>query len=638
MKISCLVPTYGRPTLVQNAIACFLAQDYPADRRRLLILDDAGQITPQSGEGWCVWSTPHRMETLAAKYVKLDSLDAGWAEALVIWDDDDIYLPWHLSGHAAALRDSRWSYPEKIWTLKDGRLELCLTDGRFWASAAVRVDLLRSLNGFVQSAAADFDQANLRAWRQHGGVPGRPSPPSVVYGWGRSNHCSSLMVNPNATEWYKATAMMETAKVDRLTPNMDTQTAAIFAALAPSPDTSMCSTAGESSEAHADAYDVVRALLGARELDDHDTASSEGRRILLSFRGAERPELWAKLAEEAEYHGIAPLLEPMISALARAMPQAIPDDVRRTFVALASRHRGAAVAREKCVDQLLTAFAAAGIPIILLKGAALAHLIYPAPELRPMVDIDVLIDRADVDPAIHTVCALGYCFAPYHASRFAGRMHHLPPASMTMSGFRILLEVHLDAMSPNLPERLKFAKLSAKPRPFQRGSGPRGLALGHTDMLRHLVRHAFEPARHVRLKHLYDLQRYQAAFTNEIDWDELKRHFPQVIIALRLASFVFAAPRSADSEGTAGEEAPAGVGMGMVQLSEIANMPFAAKLAALFNPSAWWLHGFYAVPLDRSLLVCRTIRHPLTLVRWFAKRITAAIVPRRPFNLKKARR
>jgi glycosyltransferase involved in cell wall biosynthesis len=54
MGISCLMPTYGRPTLVQNAIACFLAQDYPAGKRRLLILDDAGQIAPQGGAGWFV--------------------------------------------------------------------------------------------------------------------------------------------------------------------------------------------------------------------------------------------------------------------------------------------------------------------------------------------------------------------------------------------------------------------------------------------------------------------------------------------------------------------------------------------------------------------------------------------------------
>ena len=79
----------GRPTLVQNAIACFLAQDYPAGKRRLLILDDAGQIAPQGGAGWFVGSCRLAMKRSQLKYSQLNLLDAGWADAFVIWDDDE---------------------------------------------------------------------------------------------------------------------------------------------------------------------------------------------------------------------------------------------------------------------------------------------------------------------------------------------------------------------------------------------------------------------------------------------------------------------------------------------------------------------------------------------------------------------
>jgi hypothetical protein len=71
----------------------------------------------------------------------------------------------------------------------------------------------------------------------------------------------------------------------------------------------------------------------------------------------------------------------------------------------------------------------------------------------------------------------------------------------------------------------------------------------------------------------------------------------------------------------------------MVPLSEIANMPFVAKLAALFNPSPWWLHGYYGVHPDESLLICRTITHPLTLARWLVKRLQAATVSPSPFSI-----
>jgi hypothetical protein len=226
--------------------------------------------------------------------------------------------------------------------------------------------------------------------------------------------------------------------------------------------------------------------------------------------------------------------------------------------------------------------------VLTADSAALAHLIYPAPELRPMVDIDILIDPAKTETAMRVAGDLGYIFAPRHASKYARRMHHVPPAMTTQSGFRIFLAIHNDAMSPNHPHRLSFSTLASKPQPFRRGAGPDGLALGHTDMLRHLARHTFEPARQIRLIHLYDLWRYQTIFRDEIDWREIKARFPYVIVVLRLVSHVFPSAQSATAPLRT-EPAPAGVGFGMMPLAEIAaaNMSPLAKMSALFGPPAW---------------------------------------------------
>jgi hypothetical protein len=386
------------------------------------------------------------------------------------------------------------------------------------------------------------------------------------------------------------------------------------------------SRATSSSEVCADAYAVTRALLTDRGTDDCSVASAATEQVLLQCRDINGAQIWSTLAAEAEHHGVAPLIEPMITTLSRKSAGAVPDDVRRAFVALASRHRRATVAREKCIDQLLAAFAIVGIPIILLKGAALAHRIYPRPEMRPMVDIDVLIDPADMERAVAITRGLGYFFAHRHESRFAGRLHHLPAATIDQPGFRMTLEIHVDGIPPDLRDSLTFATLTAKPLPFQRGGGPHGLALGHTDMLRHLARHAFGPARRIRLIHLYDLWRYQAIFRDEIDWPELALRFPDVIVILRLVSYMFASLRAAALPfNAASAPVPDGVGLGMLPLSEIARLGFRAKLAALFNPPAWWLHGFYGVPPEKSLLICRTVRHPITLARWLARRLVAGI-------------
>ncbi|MCG8649919.1 MAG: glycosyltransferase family 2 protein, partial [Pirellulales bacterium] len=97
--ISCVMPTYGRPDYVNEAVKMFLDQDYPADRRELVILNDcAGQtfqcdLADQSGVR--VINQPRKYPTLGQKRNACIELARG--ELIAVWDDDDLYLPWRLS-------------------------------------------------------------------------------------------------------------------------------------------------------------------------------------------------------------------------------------------------------------------------------------------------------------------------------------------------------------------------------------------------------------------------------------------------------------------------------------------------------------------------------------------------------------
>src|SRR4051812_32497256 len=211
-------------------------------------------------------------------------------------------------------------------------------------------------------------------------------------------------------------------------------------------------------EEYPDAYAVVRALLTDRGAAGCQLATEHSERILLRHMQAKATPS-STLAEEAEHHGIAPLIAPAIEALSRKRPDLVDDAVHWTFVALTSRHRAAAAAREQCIEALLEAFDTAGIRPFLLKGGGLARRIY-SPELRPMLDIDVLIEPQHTERAIAIARSLGYTFASGYASRFSGRLHHLPEATMDRAGFRMSLEIHLDALSRDQPERLTLATLS----------------------------------------------------------------------------------------------------------------------------------------------------------------------------------
>lgn len=251
--IACLCPTYRRPArLLANAIACFEAQDYPADRRRLFVLDDAGELEPATGPSWSITTTATRSPTLPAKYNALvglvDSSRATpeqWeAEIIVVWEDDDIYLPWHLSAIVNTLRASdeldrkygrMWVHPSKVWSLYGVRIHQEPGRGRFHAALAMSVETLRHIGGWPDTPRADFDQQLLARLRRECGPPADPckdAPPSYVFRWGStaSYHGEAWMKSPADVSWYRD-APAKTKPQGReiiVTPVLDAETVTVF--------------------------------------------------------------------------------------------------------------------------------------------------------------------------------------------------------------------------------------------------------------------------------------------------------------------------------------------------------------------------------------------------------------------------
>jgi hypothetical protein len=204
VNIAVLMPTYGRPTLVANCLAMFQRQDHPPDQCRLLILDDMGQLSGD-GPNWRIHSTTDRWPALYAKYTSMyRMLDDYWPqfEAIAIMEDDDLYGPEWLSAHAKALQGSMWSKPSQIYCtydrdiLKGDKAFLETKDscrGRFFASCAVRREMMDALGGFPDLRIHGADLHFLSMWERFAGPPGDPcayAVPQYVYGWGRANHVS----------------------------------------------------------------------------------------------------------------------------------------------------------------------------------------------------------------------------------------------------------------------------------------------------------------------------------------------------------------------------------------------------------------------------------------------------------------
>ena len=88
------MPTYGRHEYVCESLSLFLAQDYP--HKELIIVNDCpGQLMETEAPGVRVFNFPSRFKSLGLK--RNFAIQQAAGEIIAVWDDDDIYLPWHLS-------------------------------------------------------------------------------------------------------------------------------------------------------------------------------------------------------------------------------------------------------------------------------------------------------------------------------------------------------------------------------------------------------------------------------------------------------------------------------------------------------------------------------------------------------------
>lgn len=213
--VSCLCSTYRHPRLLRNAVSCFLAQDYPADRRELIVLDDYGQYDNRSYlGGYHVVSVRRRFGSLAEKRNACAALalrpETQPTDVLCGWDDDDIYLPWHISAHVKALavdvHPLAYSHPSLILSLYGRVLHREAGRGRFEGSFAFTRKTLEDSGGWPITRAAEHDQTFIsrlsRACYGKVADPCKYRPPSYVYRWETTGTEHASGYAPRGLSWY----------------------------------------------------------------------------------------------------------------------------------------------------------------------------------------------------------------------------------------------------------------------------------------------------------------------------------------------------------------------------------------------------------------------------------------------------
>ena len=197
MKIAAVCCTFLRPKQLGHLVRCFERQDYPAELRELVILDDAGQYTNQEGDRWRLVSVAWRFPSLGEKRNAAAAMIADDTEAIAVWDDDDLYLPWALRASAEALKRAPWSRPSLVLhPQKDGTLAQHRTGGLFHGSWAYHRDALDGVGGYPAVNNGE-DLALAERFRQADVKDADPCElgfhPFYIYPWnGPAWHLSSM--------------------------------------------------------------------------------------------------------------------------------------------------------------------------------------------------------------------------------------------------------------------------------------------------------------------------------------------------------------------------------------------------------------------------------------------------------------
>ena len=172
------------------------------------------------------------------------------------------------------------------------------------------------------------------------------------------------------------------------------------------------------------------------------------------------------------------------------------------------------------LKEVLDGFSLEEIPVIALKGAVLAQLVYDHMGLRPMNDVDLLVHEKDLSRAERLLISLGFHASEgiYSKEWFQKHHHHIVPY-VSKDG-SLIIELHHHLIAYDIPVVIPNEDLWERSYPVQiTGVACRMLSL--EDLLIHLSLHLAVDQYCGKMRVLYDLAETIKHYQKEIDWDRL---------------------------------------------------------------------------------------------------------------------
>lgn len=242
---------------------------------------------------------------------------------------------------------------------------------------------------------------------------------------------------------------------------------------------------------------------------------------------------WQALLPLARKHGMSGLLHQAVQTL---NPPDVPADARNALYEIfLNTHLAQRLAYEE-LGNLLDAFARAELPVVVLKGPALARNLYPEAALRPFGDLDLLIHPADNARAGQILIERG-CRVPVEMRAGTDNRLWAQQTYSRAGNHPIRVELHWHLFV--LPYYRRRAQLDWFWNHLSglKIYGRDAFAFDPTAQLVHLSGHYALHHSEPRLIWLYDLALVLVQWRDQLDWHEIGRvaHSFGLVRALQLA-------------------------------------------------------------------------------------------------------
>ncbi len=244
----------------------------------------------------------------------------------------------------------------------------------------------------------------------------------------------------------------------------------------------------------------------------HDpSALAEARRLAPTA-----PADWEATRRALYDEGIAALLHGAVAGRG-LFPATIEAALSEAYTTTAIRNTALLYELERA----LAALDRAGVPVLLLKGAALAEAIYGDPALRPMADGDLLVQPADRATAQAALRLAGY--EPVGEERHPGdtARYESQVALRKPGPLPTRIELHWSLLdAPYYQARLPMDWFWAGAEPLRVGDTV-AAGLGPTANLLYLIVHLVLHHRATGLMWWYDIAELLHVCGRRVDWDAL---------------------------------------------------------------------------------------------------------------------